>query len=55
MRSAWCSLKDKIDRKRFERVLERFDLQVESAAEWRDAICTYYRQKSGIADEKGRI
>ena len=55
MRSAWCSLKDKIDRKRFERVLARFDLQVESAAEWRDAICTYYRQKSGIADEKGRI
>ncbi len=55
MRSAWCSLKDKLDKKRYERVLERFDEQVRSAAEWRDAICTYYRQKSGIADEKGRI
>ena len=55
MRSAWCSLKDKIDRKRFERVLERLDEQVRSAEEWRDAICTYYRQKSGIPDEKGRI
>ncbi len=55
MREAWISLKDKIDKKRFDRVLERFDEQVRSANEWRDAICSYYRQKSGIHDEKGRI
>ena len=55
MREAWRGLKDRIDEKRYLRVLERFDEQVRSANEWRDAICSYYRQKSGIPDEKGRI
>ena len=55
MREAWISLKGRIDAKVFERVLERFDIQAESAKEWRDAICSYYREKSGIPDEKGRL
>ncbi len=55
MREAWISLKGKINEEVFERTLERFDIQAESAKEWRDAICSYYRAKSGIPDEKGRL
>lgn len=55
MREEWRSLEGKVEQKVFERALERFDEHVRSACEWRDTVCGYYRAKSGIPDEKGRI
>lgn len=55
MRDAWISLKEKIAPVVYDRVLERMNHQSEHSKEWRDAICTYYREKSDIPDEKGRI
>ena len=50
----WDSLKDVIPATEFDRVKERFDLQLDNAREWRDQVNSYFFRKSGIADEKGR-
>jgi len=50
----WFTLKDLIDRERFEHVLERLDIQIRDAIEWRDVVNSYFYRKSGIPDEKGR-
>ena len=55
LRELWRSLEGHIDDDIYIRTLDRFDEQVRSAGEWRDAVCTYYRAKSGIPDEKGRL
>lgn len=34
--------------------LERMDMQIENAREWRDVTNTFFRRLSGIDDEKGR-
>ena len=54
LKEKWLSIKEKVDQNRFEAVLKRFEIQIESAKEWRDIINTYFFRKSGIADEKGR-
>jgi alpha-glucuronidase len=51
---AWDSLKDVIPQESFDRVKERFDLQLDNAREWRDQVNSYFYRKSGIEDEKGR-
>ena len=38
----------------YQRLNERFQLQLESALEWRDRINTYFYRKSGVEDNKGR-
>jgi alpha-glucuronidase len=53
-REKWLGLKDKIDPGVFNQVLERFDIQLKDAAEWRDVVNSYFYRKSGIPDEKGR-
>ncbi|HOK42646.1 MAG TPA: alpha-glucuronidase family glycosyl hydrolase [Thermoclostridium caenicola] len=53
-REKWLSLEGKIDRERFESVLERLDIQLKDAREWRDVVNSYFYRKSGIPDEKGR-
>lgn len=53
-RRKWMSLKGKIDAERYEAVLERLDIQLKDAIEWRDVINSYFYRKSGIPDEKGR-
>lgn len=53
-RRKWLSLEGKIDRERFDAVLERLDIQVKDAREWRDVVNSYFYRKSGIPDEKGR-
>lgn len=53
-RRKWLSLEGKIDRERFESVLERLDIQLRDAMEWRDVVNSYFYRKSGIPDEKGR-
>lgn len=54
-KESWISLKEKIDLDVYERVLERFDLQLKNAFEWRDIVNSYFYRKSGISDEIGRI
>lgn len=54
LREKWLELRDKIDGKRFNRVLERLNRQIEHAKEWRDVINTYFYRRTGIPDEKGR-
>jgi len=53
-REQWISLKNLIDSERFEHVLERLDIQIRDAIEWRDVVNSYFYRKSGIPDEKGR-
>lgn len=53
-KSKWLSLKDLIDPERFEHVLDRLDIQIKDAIEWRDVVNAYFYRKSGIPDEKGR-
>ena len=52
--SDWESLRDVIPAAAFDRVKDRFDLQLDNAREWRDQVNSYFYRKSGIADEKGR-
>ncbi|GAA4450369.1 alpha-glucuronidase [Phytohabitans houttuyneae] len=54
MRRLWDRLDGQVDPALFERVRERLDEQVRSAAEWRDQINTYFHRKSGVPDAKGR-
>lgn len=53
-RALWMELKGLIDDDRFEQVLNRLEIQVEDAAEWRDVVNSYFFRKTGIPDEKGR-
>ncbi|MGI2297358.1 alpha-glucuronidase family glycosyl hydrolase [Paenibacillus sp. GXUN7292] len=50
----WKKLEGVIDKDRYEHVLGRAEIQLESAKHWRDVVNTYFFRKSGIADEQGR-
>lgn len=50
----WEGLKGLVPDDVYERVRERFGLQLGNAIEWRDRINTYFYRKSGVPDEKGR-
>ncbi len=50
----WDKLKEVIPAESFDRVKERFDLQLDNAREWRDQVNSYFYRKSMIPDEKGR-
>jgi alpha-glucuronidase len=54
LKERWERLKGKIDEKRYYDVLERLNIQVEHAKEWRDVINTYFYRKSGIEDKYNR-
>lgn len=54
MQQKWRTLADLVDAQRYQRVLDRFERQIEDAIEWRDVINTYFYRKSGINDERGR-
>jgi len=54
LREKWIELKDEIEDTIFQRVLNRLNMQIEHAKEWRDVINTYFYRKTGIPDEKGR-
>jgi alpha-glucuronidase len=51
----WQALKGRIDDQRYEAVLERLQYQAGHAKVWRDAVCGWFLQKSGIADNEGRV
>ncbi|HWC18534.1 MAG TPA: hypothetical protein VG498_16100, partial [Terriglobales bacterium] len=50
----WETLKGHVDDQRYSEVLERLQYQAGHATVWRDAICVWFLQMSGIADAKGR-
>ncbi|WP_160693164.1 alpha-glucuronidase family glycosyl hydrolase [Clostridium sp. C2-6-12] len=51
----WTELKGSIDENVYEHVLDRLNIQLDSARDWRDQINTYFYRMSGIQDNKGRI
>ncbi|TYQ16617.1 UNVERIFIED_CONTAM: alpha-glucuronidase [Acetivibrio alkalicellulosi] len=50
----WYSLKGKVPEESFNHVLEKLNIQLEHAKEWRDVINSYFYRKTGIKDELGR-
>jgi alpha-glucuronidase len=50
----WESLKGHVDDERYEAVLSRLKYQSGHAIVWRDAICTWFLNMSGVPDAKGR-
>jgi alpha-glucuronidase len=51
----WKTLKGHIDDQRYEEVLQRLTFQAGHAQVWRDAICEWFHNKSGIADGQHRV
>lgn len=51
----WRSLHGKIDLARWAHVYEKLALQEHHAEHWRDLMCRYFLEKSGIPDAKGRF
>lgn len=51
----WESLRDKIDKERYDHVLHRLVYQAGHSIIWRDAINNFYFNKSGIPDAAHRV
>ncbi|ETN42742.1 alpha-glucuronidase A [Cyphellophora europaea CBS 101466] len=51
----WSRLQGKIDAERFEAQRFRLEYQAGHALVWRDSINNFYHNKSGIADQQGRV
>lgn len=51
----WKSLKGRVDEERYEQVLKRLEYQAGHAIVWRDAVCNWFFQISGIPDKLGRV
>ena len=50
----WRELEGIVDENVYNQVLERLNIQLNSARDWRDQVNTYFYRMSGIEDEKGR-
>ncbi|OOM80054.1 alpha-glucuronidase family glycosyl hydrolase [Clostridium sp. BL-8] len=54
-RENWIRLKENINNDEiFNAVLEKLDIQIKDAKEWRDVVNTYFYRKTGIKDNKNR-
>jgi alpha-glucuronidase len=51
----WKALKGHVDEERYEEVLRRLEFQAGHAIVWRDAVCNWFYQISGIPDQLGRV
>jgi alpha-glucuronidase len=51
----WQTLKGRVDEHRYEEVLRRLEFQAGHAIVWRDAVCNWFFQISGIPDQRGRV
>jgi alpha-glucuronidase len=51
----WKTLKGRVDGERYEEVLRRLEFQAGHAIVWRDAVCNWFFQISGISDKLGRV
>ncbi|GAB7018302.1 alpha-glucuronidase family glycosyl hydrolase [Halostagnicola bangensis] len=55
LRAKWESLEGVLDDRRYRHVAERLGEQVVQAERWCETLCTYFHEKSGVPDEKGRV
>jgi alpha-glucuronidase len=53
--SEWKTLEGHIEPERYRDILARFEFQAGEAIKWRDTICKWIYQLSGIPDKKGRV
>jgi len=51
----WKTLKGRVDEDRYAEVLNRLEFQAGHAIVWRDAVCNWFLQISGIPDNLGRV
>jgi alpha-glucuronidase len=51
----WKTLKGRVDEERYGEVLRRLEFQTGHAIVWRDVVCNWFFQISGIADQFGRV
>ena len=51
----WKALEGHVDQERYRDILSRFEFQAAEADKWRDAICNWIFQLSGIPDQKRRV
>jgi alpha-glucuronidase len=51
----WKTLQGHIDDQRYQETLQRLTFQAGHAQVWRDAICQWFHNKSGIADAEHRV
>ena len=51
----WKKLEGHVDEERYRDILARFEFQAQEAVKWRDTICKWIYQLSGIPDQKGRV
>src|SRR5580704_4544101 len=51
----WETLKGRVDEQRYAEVLKRLEFQAGHAIVWRDAVCNWFFQVSGIPDKLGRV
>ncbi len=51
----WKTLKGRVDEERYAEVLKRLEYQAGHAIVWRDAVCNWFFQISGIPDKLGRV
>jgi alpha-glucuronidase len=51
----WKTLKGHVDEERYEEVFARLEFQAGHAIVWRDAVCNWFFQISGVADQFGRV
>jgi alpha-glucuronidase len=51
----WKTLRGRIDDERYQSVLDHLEYQAGHAVVWRDAICQWFQEQSGIADAKNRV
>jgi alpha-glucuronidase len=51
----WRTMKGRVDDERYAEVLKRLEFQAGHAIVWRDAVCNWFFQISGIPDKLGRV
>ncbi len=54
-RRRWRALLGTMDLERWAHVAEKLALQEQHAARWRDLVCRYLAEVSGVADKRGRF
>jgi alpha-glucuronidase len=51
----WESLEGRVDEQRYEEILAKLEFQAGHARVWRDAVCNWFRNVSGIPDARNRV
>jgi alpha-glucuronidase len=51
----WRTMKGRVDDERYAEVLKRLEFQAGHAIVWRDAVCNWFFQISGVPDNLGRV